>query len=88
MGSSQVLPAFSANRSLSLAPVFLMVRAPFRFADIVYNPIQPAVRRRPALFLPIVFPGTSLPGLNSMLWLPMPVMVSISPLSFFLSALK
>jgi len=42
IGSSQFLPVFFANFSLSLAPVFLMVIAScLRFAT-VYNPLRPA----------------------------------------------
>jgi hypothetical protein len=112
MGSSQFLPAFFANFSLSLAPVFFMIIAScLRFAA-VYHPLRPAKWRRLVLFLNIVFfgagcisspsfshgiqhihggqrhkalivfPKMSLLGLNSILWVPMLVMV-FPHLSFF-----
>ena len=41
MGSSQPLPAFFANFSLSLAPVFFMIPSSSLNSTMVYNPLNP-----------------------------------------------
>ena len=41
MGSNQVLPAFLANLSSFLAPVFFMALSPLS-VDKIYNPLRPA----------------------------------------------
>ena len=85
MGSNQVLPAFFANFSSFLAPVFFMVASPLSFGKI-YNPLRPAMWWL-VLFLSIVFPRMSLSGRNSILWVPT-VVIFFNVSSPFLSALR